>query len=84
VHVHTHDKKIEMLFKILCIYDSIDTDFYSRLQKGKLRSKHVMLLLERETAVLQCVCCPSQSHVYEFSTCKDVRANARTLPQSFG
>lgn len=29
VHVHTHDKKILMLFKIWFIYNSIDTVFYS-------------------------------------------------------
>lgn len=43
----------------------------------------MMLLLQREATVLQCLCCLLRSQVFKFPTCKDLKANAKTLPQSF-
>lgn len=42
----------------------------------------MMLLLQRETTELRCICCLLQSQVFKFSMCKDLKANTKILPQS--
>lgn len=70
-----------MLFKISFIY-SIDTDFYSKLQKCKtVKQVHDVTVAERDNRTVKYLLF-LQSQVFKFSMCKDLKANTKILPQS--